>query len=157
MGILKKLIGNNSSSSTSNPLDDLGIDIGSNLSLDQKWAIVCFEFSLASFAKGEGERREAQKLIDQESRMLNVNPRELSTYVNKYKDPKVIISVLKTINDNGLLDQIAYTCFGIAHICNNKEAISYYVYSFEQLGYSEDDIIKLIEKVELLGKMMSRM
>lgn len=148
MGILKKLFGNKSST------DNLGVNIGSNLSLDQKWAIVCFELSLASFAKGERERKEAQKLIDQESRMLEVNPRELLSYVEKYKKPEVIISALKTIFDKSLLDQIAYTSFGIAHICKNKDAIAYYSYSFEQLGYSEEELIELIEKVQLLGKMM---
>lgn len=153
MGILKHLFGGSKNTNQSNPLSDYGLNIGSNLTLDQKWAIVCFEFSLASFANGDRERREAQKLIDQEARMLNVNPHELTDYVNKFSNPHVILPVLKSINDSNLLDQIAYTCFGIAHLCNNKDAVSYYAYTFEQLGYTEEKLIELVKKVELMGKM----
>lgn len=148
MGLFRNLFGSKESNSGN------VLEIGADLSLDQKWAIICFEVSLSSLAKGERERRETQKLIGQEGRMLNVNPRDLMHYVSINKDPRVIVEKLKSIDDRGLLDQIAYTCFGIACLCKTEDAMNYYTYTFEQLGYSEDDLIKLVQKVELMGKMM---
>lgn len=166
MGILKDLFGTRSKKSkenkirTNSPDSDSIFEEFRKLSLEQRCALLAFEFSVSStFAQGIKEKQETLKIIEFERKKLDVSEDEFMAYAFKAGGGSQMmdsfIQKMKTITDKSILDQTLYMGFCIAQTCRNGEAYEYVGYVFEQVGYSEDDIKDTIKKIGLLGNMMN--
>ena len=157
MGFFKDLFGFQKPADKQREQNSTG-DIFKNLfkevTTEQRLAILGFESSILSFAQGMAERREALKMIEFEMKALNISESQFIAYAqagghNRVQD---IVNGLLPINNKAVLDNTLYMGFGIASVCKNEKAYGYLVHIFGQLGYTEDDIKNVVQKIELLGK-----
>lgn len=125
----------------------------SNLTTEQKCAIIAFESSVANFAQGSVAMQEAIRIVTFEMKTLNVKENQLESYARMHnRRVEDYVNGLRTITDKSQLDRVLYMGFGIASVCNNERALGYFLHVFEQLGYTESDVKNVIQKIELLGK-----
>ena len=159
MSFFKDLFGSKktTNNSSANPFGDALGGFFSNLTTDQKCAILAFESSIANFAQGTIEQKEAIKIVTFEMKALNIKDEQLASYAQKKKPHRVddFVDGLRSISDKSILDYTLYKGFGIASVCGNDKALGYFLHVFEQLGYTEDDVKNVIQKIELLGKHSS--
>jgi len=66
-------------------------------------------------------------------------------------NPKDMVEKLKNITDKGVLDTALYTCFCMVGINKDETMIQLLSNVFNELGYSDDDIINTVQKIEALG------
>lgn len=156
MGFFRDLFGSQKANNNSftNPLGDSFSGIFSSLTTNQKCAILAFESSIANFAQETVREHEAIKMVSFEMKALNISDNQLAIYAQNKRPHKVddFVAGLQTITDKAVLDYTLYKGFGIASVCGNDNALGYFLTVFEKLGYSETDIKKVIQKIELLGK-----
>ena len=157
MGLFKDLFGFQKPEDTQreqNYIGDISKDLFKGVTTEQRLAILGFESSMLSFAQGMAERQEALKMIEFEMKALNISESQFIAYAqtgghNRVQD---IVNGLLPIKNKATLDNTLYMGFGIASVCKNEKAFGYLVHIFGQLGYTEDDIKNVIQKIELLGK-----
>lgn len=65
--------------------------------------------------------------------------------------PKNMVEKLKKITDKGVLDTVLYTCFCMVRINKDETMILLLSSVFNELGYSDDEIINTVQKIEALG------
>ena len=157
MGFFRDLFGSQKTTntqSTSNPIGDISKDLFQGVTTEQRLAILGFETSIMSFAQGVAEKQEALKMIEYEMKALNISESQFVSYAQRGGHNKVqdIVNGLKPITNKAALDSTLYMGFGIASVCKNEKAFGYLTHVFEQLGYTEDDMTNVIQKIELLGK-----
>lgn len=157
MGFFRDLFGSpktTNTQSTSNPIGDISKEMFQGVSTEQRLAILGFETSIMSFAQGMVEKQEALKMIEYEIKALNISESQFISYAQRGGHNRVqdIVNGLKPITNKAALDSTLYMGFGIACVCKNEKAFGYLTHVFEQLGYSEDDMKSVIQKVELLGQ-----
>jgi hypothetical protein len=157
MGFIKDLFGFQKTTNTKreqNSIGDIFKDLFNSVTTEQRLAILGFESSIISFAQGMTERQEALKLIEYEMKALNISESQFIAYAQRggHNRMQDIVDGLLPINNKAVLDNTLYTSFGIASVCKNEKALGYLVHVFGQLGYTEDDIKNVIQKMELLGK-----
>ncbi len=139
---------------SSNPIGEISAEMYQGVTTEQRLAILGFETSIMSFAQGSAEKREALKMIEYEMKALNISESQFISYAQRGGHNRVqdIVNGLKPITSRTALDSTLYMGFGIARVCKNKEAFGYLTYVFEQLGYTEDEMLNVIKKIELFGK-----
>ena len=157
MGFLKDLFGFQKTTNAQreqNSIGDIYKVLFEGVTTEQRLAILGFESSIISFAQGMTERQEALKMIEYEMKALNISESQFITYAQTSGQNRVqdVVNGLLPINNKAALENALYMGFGIAGICKNEKAFGYLFHIFEQLGYTEDDIKKVIQKIELLGK-----
>lgn len=160
MGFFRDLFGSQKTTNTqsaSNPIGDISMDLFRGVTTEQRLAILGFESSIMSFAKGVAEKQEALRMIEFEMNALNISESQFISYAQRGGHDKVqdIVNGLKPITNKAALDATLYMGFGIASVCKNETAFGYLSHVFEQLGYTEDDMTNVIQKIELLGKQFS--
>ena len=160
MGFFRDLFGSQKTTntqSTSNPIGDISKEMYQGLTTEHRLAILGFETSIMSFARGMEEKQEAIKMIDYEMKALNISESQFVSYAQRGGHNRVqdIVNGLRPITNRAALDSTLYMGFGIASVCRNEQAFSYLSHVFGQLGYTEDDMKNVIQKIELLGKQFS--
>jgi len=160
MGFFRDLFGSQKTTDTqssSNPIGDISKEMFQGVTTEQRLAILGFETSILSFARGMAEKQEAMKMIDYEMKALNISESQFISYAQRGGHNRVqdIVNGLRPITNRAALDSTLYMGFGIASVCRNEKAVGYLTHVFEQLGYTEDDMKNVIQKIELLGKQFS--
>ena len=124
------------------------------MTTNQKCAILAFESSVASFAQGTINEREAIRMVTNEMNALNISEGQFGSYaqVNAPRRVEDYVSGLRTIKDKAILDYVLYNSFGIAKMGGSEKALGYHLHVFKQLGYTEDEILNVIKKINSLGQ-----
>lgn len=155
MGFLNKFLGKKLDVNKQSSLS-LIKDMYKNLTTEQKLAILGFEMAIANFANGTIAKQNAYECIELEMNILNISETQFIQYARNGGRRKLedIVAGLCLIKNQSILDNILYTGYCIANSCKNEQAFGFIFIIFEQLGYTEDDIKNVIQKVNLLGKYL---
>ena len=127
----------------------------SDLTLLQRNAIMGLLLYFRKFSMGRPSGSEADKILYFKADALNLDIHSAMDYVATYlRTREQLLNALSSIDKN-LLDVTVYDCFGMCAISNNPEAFNAMEGMFNDLGYSNEDIVGIIKKAEALGQMFN--
>ena len=129
-------------------------DLFTNLSEKQKYAMVSMFASLAAAPASAERTAMAQKMFISGAEMMGITEDMMLNYMQTHPraDSHTVLSTLKTITDTNVLEWFLYSGFGIIAVNQNGKAISVFYDWWNQLGYSPDEVDRIVKKVEAICK-----
>ena len=64
-----------------------------------------------------------------------------------------IIDVLSSVKNKGFMDQLLFSCFCVVSINKSEQGANALSAIFSRFGYSDDDCVEVIKKINALGQM----
>lgn len=130
----------------------LQLDLFSNLSQTQKFAMVTMLASLAAAPTDAERTAMVQKMMLTDAAMMGITQDMMLNYMqtNTKASPQSVISTLRTIKDTNVLEWLIYCGFGIIAVNQNEKAGWVFFDWWQQLGYEKEEINHIVNKVELI-------
>ena len=128
------------------------LDLFTNLSQTQKFAMVTMLASLAAAPANAERAAMAQRMMFTDAEMMGITQNMMLNYMQTHtkSNPQVLISTLKTITDRYVLEWLIYCGFGIISVNQNDDAFCIFCDWGEQLGYKPEDIERIVKKTEAI-------
>ena len=159
MGFLKDLFASKNAQSqpqqtTAQAYGEMASGIFDGLSIEQRGAILCTQFMFAGFTFHTPAQNVAMQMVESMQTALRLNRTEAEMYSAKFNEPEKLISMMKTINNQGAMDLIVYNSYGLVALSGRRDGIEVLYKFFSELGYSQQDVNNVVDKIEALGNMM---
>ena len=129
-----------------------------DLIMNQKMAMFSLMANLAA-APTERERQEVvQKMLMSSASQMGLTMPQIVGFMQSGKkmSEAEILSNVRTIKDEGIMQWLIYTAYGIIAVNQNSQALNKFLSWFNQLGYSESYIKSTIDKIEAIGNFMNQ-
>ena len=126
------------------------MDLFTNLSQTQKFAMVTMLASLAA-APANAERKViAQRMMFTDAAMMGITQDMMLNYMQTHakSNAQTVISTLRTITDSNILEWLIYCGFSIIAVNQNEKACYVFFDWWKQLGYEPDEIDLIVNKTE---------
>lgn len=88
--------------------------------------------------------------------LMNISAASMKASQSKYGSINDIVDVLKTVHNRSFLDQLLYSCFCIVSINKSEQGANALSAIFGKLGYTDDDCVNVIQKINALGQMFAQ-
>ena len=126
------------------------LDLFTNLSQTQKFAMVTMLASLAAAPANAERTAMVQKMMFTDAAMMGITERMMLNYMQTYtkSSSQTLISTLRTITDTNVLEWLIYCGFGIIAVNQNEKACCVFFDWWKQLGYEPDEINCVVKKTE---------
>ncbi|WP_028909789.1 hypothetical protein [Prevotella sp. AGR2160] len=148
--------GNHSSYGNTASMENLFNDMYKDLSKSQREALLDLASMFAThIGASSGNMNAVNSIFVPYSHMLGFNKAETMKRWGNLSgfNPKNMVSVLKTIDDKGVMDMALYTCFSLVNINRDPTMVDLVGGIFNQLGYEDEEIISTVKKIQALGTM----
>lgn len=150
MGIMDFLFGKSNEGDLNKPV----AEIYKNLSVQQKYSIMGILFYFQGFCLGRPDANEANKIVFFNAASLGVDIAQAMNFVEtRLNTSDSLIRGLQTIRDRAILDSIVYACFCLSKISHKDEAFKSLIAVSEEMGYTGEEALNTIKKIEALGSM----
>lgn len=128
------------------------MDLFTNLSQTQKFAIVTMLASLAAAPANAERTAMAQRMMFTDAAMMGITQNMMVNYMQTHPkaDSQTVISTLRTITDSSILEWLIYCGFTIIAVNQNEKACYVFFDWWKQLGYEPDEIDCVVNKVEAI-------
>lgn len=128
------------------------------LSDEQKIAIYTMLASLAAAPTDSESKAMVQKMLFQSASMMGLSEQKWSSYTQTQTklDQDKMLRTIDTIKDEGVIQWLIYSAYGIVATNHNSQAEDFFLTWFNRIGYSDEYIKETIEKVEALGRAFRR-
>ncbi len=135
------------------------LDLFTNLSQTQKFAMVTMLASLAAAPANAERTAMAQRMMFTDAAMMGITQNTMLDYMRTHAkaDSQTIISTLRTITDSNILEWLIYCGFGIIAVNQNEKACYVFFDWWKQLGYEPDEIDCVVNKTEAICNKMRQM
>lgn len=132
------------------------LDLFTNLSQTQKFAMVTMLSSLAAAPANDERTAMAQRMVFTDAEMMGITLNMMLNYMQTHtkSDSHAVISTLKTITDTNILEWLIYSGFNIIAVNQNEKACYVFFDWWKQLGYEPDEIDCIVKKIENICKRM---
>ena len=126
------------------------LDLFTNLSQTQKFAMVTMLASLAAAPANAERTAMAQRMMFTDAEMMGITQNMMLNYMQTHtkSDSQSVISTLRTITDTNILEWLIYCGFSIIAVNQNEKACYVFFNWWKQLGYEPDEIDCIVEKTE---------
>lgn len=130
----------------------LQLDLFTNLSQTQKFAMVTMLASLAAAPANAERTAMAQKMMFHCATLLGITPSMMLNYKRTHakSNSQTVISTLRTITDIGILEWLIYCGYGIITVNQNEKACWIFFDWWRQLGYQPEEIEHIVKKTEVI-------
>ncbi len=132
------------------------MDMFTNLSQTQKFAIVTMLASLAAAPANSERTATAQRMMFTYAAMMGITQNMMLNYLQTHTktDSQTVISTLKTITDSDILEWLIYSSHSIIAVNQNEKACCVFFDWWKQLGYEPEEIDSVVNKVEAICNKM---
>lgn len=132
------------------------LDLFTNLSQTQKFAMVTMLASLAAAPTNAERTAMAQRMMFTDAEMMGITQNMMLNYMQTHtkSNSHSVISTLRTITDTNILEWLIYSGFSIIAINQNEKACYVFFDWWKQLGYEPDEIDCIVKKIENICKRM---
>lgn len=103
-----------------------------------------------------GQIHQVNDIIASYCGLMNISATSMRASRSQYKSMEDILEVLKTVQDRSFLDQLLYSCFCIVSINKSEQGANLLSAVFEKLGYTDDDCVNVIQKINAIGQMFAQ-
>lgn len=140
----------------SNPI----MNLYSGLTLQQKYAILILYPAVAGPLNHKNIDRsiEVERIIDKATRLLGVNLQQATDYF-RIRGMYNVETIMCTISNKTLLDCLLVEYTYLIELVENKaekeKSIAILVNVYEKLGYTNDDMFKVLDKAIAMGKLFN--
>lgn len=126
------------------------IDLFTNLSQRQKFAMVTMLASLASAPANAERSAMAQRMMFTYAEMMGITKNMMLNYMQTHtkSDSQTVISTLRTITDSNILEWLIYCGFSIIAVNQNEKSCIVFFDWWKQLGYEPDEIDCVVKNIE---------
>jgi hypothetical protein len=150
------IVKNSNKTNMDNPIAEMYSD----LTKEQKYSVLNLLCSFEGLSRGNIQNSiEASKVVRFMSASLGVTIAQANNYYQVHGQYDNLMEQLYSIPDTVDLDAILYQCFGLVMLACNDEQKSIgselLIKTFEELGYTEDDIINTVEKINAMNRMFN--
>lgn len=130
------------------------LDLFTNLSQTQKFAMVTMLASLAAAPTNAERTAMAQRMMFTDAEMMGITQNMMLNYMQTHtkSNSHSVISTLRTITDTNILEWLIYSGFSIIAINQNEKACYVFFDWWKQLGYEPDEIDCIVKKIENICK-----
>lgn len=130
------------------------LDLFTNLSQTQKFAMVTMLVSLAAAPTNAERTAMAQRMMFTDAEMMGITQNMMLNYMQTHtkSNSHSVISTLRTITDTNILEWLIYSGFSIIAINQNEKACYVFFDWWKQLGYEPDEIDCIVKKIENICK-----
>jgi len=126
------------------------------LSTEQKYSFVNLLSTFQELSRNSLSKHEATQIVNFTCSSLGVSLSQSENYFNSHNLVEGMIKQLRTIKDRAILDSILYDCYCLVMLAHGKEQNNGFLLLdkvFGELGYTEDEMINTIKKIQALSKM----
>lgn len=102
-----------------------------------------------------GQIHQVNDIIASYCGLMNISAASMRASRSKYGSIEDIVNILKTVQNKSFLDQLLYSCFCIVSINKSEHGANVLSVVFEKLGYTDDDCVNVIQKINALGQMFA--
>lgn len=102
-----------------------------------------------------GQIHQVNDIIASYCGLMNISSASMRASRSKYGSIEDIVNVLKTVQNRSFLDQLLYSCFCIVSINKSEQGANVLSAIFGKLGYTDDDCVNVIQKINALGQMFA--
>ena len=143
-----------------NVVDNPLAEMYSGLTREQKYSILNLLSSFQELARGNSRNYiEANKIVSITRNSLNVTSDQADSYFHTHGQADGLMEQLYSISDTVIIDSLLYQCFGLVMLARDEKQKyiggELLTKTFEKLGYTENDIVNAIEKINAMNKMFS--
>lgn len=120
------------------------------LNQTQKFAMFTMLASLAAAPANAEKTAMVQKMLFADAAQMGIKQAMMLNYMQTQTKPstQTVISTLKTITDNNVLEWLIYCGFGIISVNQNEKAHFVFFDWWQQLGYGSEEIGRVVKKIE---------
>ncbi len=134
--------------------DDDPTYLYSFLSLEERINVMAVLVLMAEYANNDYSKEECTKMLVGSSMLMGLEPLETLTYCRKYKrNLRELLSAIKEIKYLNVKEMLVYNCWAFSQITRDSGALNAVYFIAEYLGYSEDEVKTIVDKVERLGNI----
>lgn len=135
------------------------LDLFTNLSQTQKFAMFTMLASLAAAPTSAERTAMTQKMMFSDAAMMGITQNMMLNYMQTHTKPnsQTLISTLRTITDNNVLEWLIYCGYGIITVNQNKKAFCVFFDWWQQLGYKPEDIERIVQRTEAICKKINKL
>lgn len=135
------------------------LDLFTNLSQTQKFAMFTMLASLAAAPTSAERTAMTQKMMFSDAAMMGITQNMMLNYMQTHTKPnsQTLISTLRTITDNNVLEWLIYCSYGIITVNQNKKAFCVFFDWWQQLGYKPEDIERIVQRTEAICKKINKL
>lgn len=137
----------------------LQLDLFTNLSQAQKFAMFTMLASLAAAPANAERTAMVQKMMMTDAAMMGITKSMMLNYMQTQTKPNAqsVISTLKTITDTNVLEWLIYCGFGIIAVNQNEKACCIFLDWWQQLGYEPEEIESIVKRTEAICNYMNQL
>lgn len=135
------------------------LDLFTNLSQTQKFAMVAMLASLAAEPTNAERTAIVQKMVLTDAAMIGITENMLLDYMQTHTKPtlQTVMSTLKTITDSNILEWLIYCGFSIITVSQNEKAYCVFFDWWQQLGYKPEDIENIVKRIEAICNQINNL
>ena len=138
-----------------NPTIDAVNGLYSGMTLRQKAAVMNLMMALAGAGPDTPEYiAQINKLMSIEGAYLQITSEQYKSYTESFGGLEGLVNELKGIHDKSILETLFLSFFSIVAESKSERALVILLHVYSELGFSEEDCYKIIQKAEALSNMM---
>lgn len=96
---------------------------------------------------------EVNKIMTIAGRSMQISGAEYKSYTDSFGSIKGMVNELKGIKDKGVMDSLFLSFFSIVSVGKSEQALAALLNIYSEFGYSEDDCMEILNKMEAFSRM----